>query len=271
ISHNMLKPKLLFLIAFAAISKSFAQCPVAGFNVNDTICVNLPFTVTNTSTANVNYSWDFCAGDLKNVPSCILTGTYGLSGPSGMDIETDGTNWYGFIANFGNNSITRFDFGNSLDNIPPPPVTLNLIGVFNFPVDIRMINDNGFWYAIVSNYGGNNLIKQDMDSLTNLAPASNSYSAGGLTAPHQAIIVKDGNNFKAMAAMTGGSNAIAIWDFGPSMSNNSPSFSSLALGAGGPAPISIAVAKECDQWYGMVPYISDGYIKRIKFGTAISN
>ncbi|MEP7168699.1 MAG: PKD domain-containing protein, partial [Bacteroidota bacterium] len=264
----MKKIKLFLWIAFAAVTNSFAQCPVAGFVASDTVCINFPFPVNDTSTTGLNYQWDFCAGDLKKAPSGFQVDTFPtLLNPFGIDIVTDGVNWYGFVVNYGNNSIARFDFGNSLDNTPPPPTPVAVSGL-NGPVEIKLINDNGYWYAIVSNSGDNTVLKLNMDSLTNTSPAAIALPSGvGFAGPSQSTIVKDHNNYIALVAMSG-SNKIGIWDFGTSMATNpTPTF----LAMPGTAPISLAVAKECNQWYGIVAYISDAIISRIKFGTSISN
>src|SRR6185436_6270555 len=170
------------------------------------------------------------------------------------------------IANFGNNSITRLDFGNSLDNIP---TDISFSAGLNGPVEIRLINDNGYWYAIVSNFNPNELVRLNMDSLTNISPSTNAFSAGGLIGPYYSTIVKDKNNYKVLAAMSG-RHAIGILDFGISMGNMSPVFTSVNI-PGSASPIAVTAAKDCDQWYGLVSFIDDAAIQRIQFGDSISN
>jgi gliding motility-associated-like protein len=62
--------------------------------------------------------FDF-GNDLGNQPNGVNLGSIGdFDYPCGFSFVNTGGNWYAFVANRDNNSITRLDFGNSLLNVP---------------------------------------------------------------------------------------------------------------------------------------------------------
>ena len=247
-----------------------SPCPIAGFIIPDTACAKVPIPVTNTSIYGINYDWDFCAGDLDSVPTCApLISTALFNSPYGSDMVTDGVNWYGFVVNYTGNNILRFNFGNSLDNIPAAPVVIiPSMDTLNSPADISVINDNGNWYALVTNNNAD-IIKLTMDSLTDTAPIGQAIiNSGGFTAPYQACLIKDGADYKYVVAYFA-NNAIGIFDFGTTLSNNVLGFDSIAFPVG-ESCTSISVAKDCDQWYGIAVYYFTGVVRSIHFGTSVT-
>ena len=52
-----------------------AACPTSSFEVPGSVCLEETIVFTNNSVNSVNYSWDFCVGDLGETPTAenILT------------------------------------------------------------------------------------------------------------------------------------------------------------------------------------------------------
>ena len=163
------------------------------------------------------YNWDFCTGDMLQTPQISsLTANidadnvvgFGMHNPESMDIVFDGINWYGFIANRGDASnrgtnLIRADFGNSLDNLPTYTSLGNPGGVLYNPRGIKVIKNNGNWFAFITNCGTTSglqdapfeLAKIDFGtSLANNTPSGVSFALGD-TANFAVIKVYNGGQF----------------------------------------------------------------------------
>lgn len=108
--------------------------------------------------------------DLLN-PSPIATNWFnvggGLDQPIDLHLFQEGNNWYGFTTNSENNTLTRFNFGNSFDNTPTGLDLGNVGGLLEYPTGVFAIDDNGFWRVFVVN-GGNNTRSSGNFSLVRL-------------------------------------------------------------------------------------------------------
>ena len=130
----------------------FAQL-VPGFTIPDTVCVNQLFNIINTTTGGSSYFWNFCSGNLSNNPIGLNMGNLGsVSGPVYSAILKEGSNYYVFISNYSNGTLTRLSFGNSLINTP---VSTNLgnLGVLQQYIEgiqIKKDSVTGNWYGFIS-------------------------------------------------------------------------------------------------------------------------
>jgi hypothetical protein len=106
---------------------------IPSFTIPDTVCVNTPVNITNTSTGATNYFWNFCVGGINSVPSAQNLGTFGglLSQPVFSDIVEDNGNYYVFVVDFYQGALTRLDFGTSLLNTPTATNLPNPSGALN--------------------------------------------------------------------------------------------------------------------------------------------
>lgn len=249
------------------------NCPVATFDVTDSVCTNTALVLINNSYAGSIFDWDFCAGDLERDPTNVSLGIQSLNTPDGIDFAFDGTNWYAFVCNNFQNTISRIAFGNSLDNTPISTATLTLSGAgLSSPRDIEMANDNGQWYALVNNSapGVNDLVRIDLDSLDDDSPDA-AVVASGLNFPFHSTLVKDGTDWVYLVANNEG-YTISVINFGNNLANNSPLTGTFPAGSASSfGPRAIAVAKDCDTWYGFVPMATDGTLMRVNFGSTITN
>lgn len=139
-------------LAFALITS--AQTVKPQFTAPDTVCVNTPFNVTNTSTDASSYYWSFCSADLNQEPELENLG--GFSGsfnqPVFFEYVFTNNNYYGFVVNYRGGNLIRLDFGNSLLNTPVPYNLGNFDGILPSDVGaegIQVIQNEGKWYAII--------------------------------------------------------------------------------------------------------------------------
>ena len=93
----------------------------ASFQSPDTVCVNRPVNITNTSIGASSFYWNFCVADIANTPpqGVNLGNLNGLLNiPVFMDYVQVNNNYYGFLVNLNTNRLIRLEFGNSLLNSP---------------------------------------------------------------------------------------------------------------------------------------------------------
>jgi hypothetical protein len=107
--------------------------------------------LTNTNPAVTNW------GNIGNIDQ-----------PIDLHVFRENGNWYGFTVSAENNTITRFNFTNSFNNVPTA-VNFGNIGVLNYPTGIYAIKHNGNWHVFVTNaLGGASLLRLDFgNSLLN--------------------------------------------------------------------------------------------------------
>lgn len=66
---NAMKTSIIFVSLFFLCSfKTYSQL---SFTVPDTVCVNEPVTITNTSIGATNYYWIFCVADISYRTACF--------------------------------------------------------------------------------------------------------------------------------------------------------------------------------------------------------
>ena len=86
---------------------------------------------------------------VSNMPSVVDLGDLSgvISSPQGVDIISDGTNWYGFVSLNGSSDIVRLSFGSDLTNTTPSTDVLSgITELVNInPVRaLRVVDDGGF-------------------------------------------------------------------------------------------------------------------------------
>jgi len=111
---------------------------------------------------------------LSNTPNIVNFGNLGsvLNDPRGLFIAQEAGNWYGFLFNYGTNSMVRFDMGSNISLTPSFSDEGNIGGLLNGPTDMAAVYDAGAWYFFVTNNRNSSLMRIDMGSLTNVNPPS---------------------------------------------------------------------------------------------------
>lgn len=264
----------LFLMFFLLRSGlMMGQCPVASFTLPDSGCAGEVFSITNSSTGGtgvLSSNWDFAAGDLRNPITGNNAGTFTgtVNSSLGVDLVFDGSNYFGFVANtYG--ALVRLDFGNDFHNAPVVNNLGNVNGLMGGMYDIHILQSGTDWFGFFHTNGGA-LVKLEFgSSLTNIPVAGNITLSGAVFGtPYYSDIVFDGQNYIYFGANQS-TNNISVVDLGTSLSGTNGTVHTFNVNAAG--PLSISVAKECDQWYGFVGYANITDISRIEFGTSLLN
>jgi gliding motility-associated-like protein len=130
---------------------------------------------------------------LLNTPSGYNLGNIGnLNFPHDLQIIKEDGKYYGFTANFLSNSITRFDFGNSINNIPTG-TNLGNIGSLEYPVGISLVKENSKWFMFVTNQRNKPSVSRLSfgSSLISVPSGANLGDFGVLEAPRDITIHKE--------------------------------------------------------------------------------
>ncbi len=216
--------------AFVADSCNILSNPVqVSFTAPDTVCVNSPVTITNTSTGASSYYWNFCVASIDAVPTAANIGNPGgLSMPVFIDYALYNGNYYGFLVNYNPGRLIRLDFGNSLLNNPVSVDLGNFSGIIPTGAEaIQIVQNEGRWYAII--VGGSpaagsspRILKVDFGSnLANTSPAATNWgNLGNMLQPIDLHVFKEGSNWYGFT-VNSENNTITRFNFTNSF-NNTP-------------------------------------------------
>jgi gliding motility-associated-like protein len=218
----------------------------------------------------------FGASLANNSPVGTNWGNIGnLAFPVDLYVFEEGGNYYGFTCNFENNTLTRFDFGNDLDN-PPTGINLGSFGgLINTPTGIFTVKENGRWYLMLTNERTNELLRMDFGtSLLNTTPVVQSLGNPGnaLYHPRDISLIKECGQTMAVvvngadpATQTGGS--VARFDFHDGIAGGNITGSNL----GNPNnlldfPHGIStVFREGNELYSFIPNVRNRSLVRMAF------
>lgn len=186
-NYHMFRKNLLTLFLSFCFSNIFGQCPLVNYSGKDSVCLNEMVNIVNAGDPSLNYYWDFCPGDLKLTPAIIPT-TIITSSPNDVKVIRENNFYYGFVASPGTTTLTRLDYGTSLNNTPvisnltsSPIITSGLYGL-----DIK--KEGNKWYAFAVGYSLNQLIRFEFDSINQVAPTITDVGVAGLSGSYKVHI-----------------------------------------------------------------------------------
>lgn len=261
----------LFLISNVFIPRVLSQ---AYFEAPDTICIDDTLQINNLSRDANTYYWSFCSGNLHYEPQGVNIPNPGtLNGPAFIDFAEDNDNYYAFITNHTDATITRNFYGEDFLNTPTS-VNLGNFGSIIPPhvQGIEVVNDNGNWYAFI--VGGqreeSRLVRLDFgNSLSNNPTATNLGNIGDMDYPGDLYIVNDNGNWYGFTVNYNNSS-ITRFDFGNSLSSP-PTAINLGSGLGLNQPCGIYPIREKGYWYFFITNYNSHEITRLYFGDNLSN
>jgi gliding motility-associated-like protein len=215
-----------YLVPYTVITPNSTNVNVS-FTAPDTVCVNTPVNITNTSTSASSYYWNFCVASIDAVPTVTNLGNPGgLTMPVFIDYGLYNGNYYGFLVNYNPGRLIRLDFGNSLLNNPTSVDLGNFSGVIPTGAEgIQIVQNEGSWYAII--VGGSpaagsspRILKMDFGpNLTNVSPiATNWGNLGNMLQPIDLHVFKEGTNWYGFT-VNSENNTITRFNFTNSFNN----------------------------------------------------
>ncbi|MBK9542302.1 MAG: PKD domain-containing protein [Bacteroidetes bacterium] len=209
---------------------------------------------------------------LMNVPATTNLGNIGGEisaglGRSNLELVNEGGNWYGLLACQGNAKLIRYDFGNSLTNVPTSTSTVYAqLGSSAF--FLNAIQDNGNLFLFIANTNASIEVFNYGSSITN-TPTTSTISVPGASLLFDVDIVKDCDQWIGFASSYSAS-AIFRLDFGTALTN-APTVSTLTpVNSLVSFPQNVKIGFDGKNWGAMVQN-SSGAILCLNFGSDLSN
>jgi gliding motility-associated-like protein len=244
------------------------------FEVPDTICIHDSVIINNTSREAQTYYWNFCSGNLFYDPGGVNFPDAGtLNGPAFIDFAEDGSDYYAFITNHTDGTITRYFYGNDFLSTPVSENLGNFGGIIPDHVQgLQVVQDDGQWYIFV--VGGqrdeSSLVRLDFgNSLSNTPVAVNLGNAGAMDYPIDLYIFQENGQWYGFTANFN-LNRLTQFYFGADLSNNPISITS-GEGLGLNQPCGLFPIKAEGNWYLFVSNYGSHEIILLDFRNSLTN
>lgn len=268
---------LLVCVLFTLLSGLPTLAQQATFTAPDTVCVNEPVNLNNTSAGGSSFYWNFCSGDIYQPPTVTNLGD--LNGnlyiPVFMEIAKEGQNYYGFIVN-NSHSIVRLDFGNSLLNTPTTWNFGNVGGLLpTTPEGLQIVQDANGWHVLVTGgntyaWNANIAVIHFGASLSNNNPTCVNWgNIGTLAYPTDLYAFQENGNWYAYT-LNSESSTITRLSFGTSF-NATPTGVNLGNLGSMQYPTGFGVTNVGGNWYMLVANTDGHTISRLDFGNSLLN
>ncbi|MDQ6763121.1 MAG: PKD domain-containing protein, partial [Bacteroidota bacterium] len=274
-----MKNTLAVFLLLLACTRSFSQTITASFNAPDTVCVNSPVAVQNTSQGATNYFWNFCTANINQPPVGTNLGNVGglLKTPVYIDYVFTNGNYYAFVTNNAPGGLLRLDFGNSLLNTPVVTNLGNIGGsIANNTEGVQIANDNGNWYVLIV---GGDVSDGSIPSLTtvslgtnianNTPTAVNWGNIGNLSYPHDLYVFNATGHWYGMT-VNYSNNTITLFDLKTSLSNT-PTATNLGNIGNLSGPTGIQAINDNGNWRVFVTNATSSTLTRLDFGPSLLN
>jgi gliding motility-associated-like protein len=251
------------------------------FTIPDTVCVNMPVNISNTSTNATNYFWSFCAAGGDKAPEAANIGNPGnmLVDPVFMDYVFSNGRYYGYVVSHIRGEVVRLDFGNSLLNTPTPRNFGNFNGVLPIYAEgIQVVQNQGRWYAIVVGGSVQNgvlpyIVKIDLGTdLSNNNPvATNWGNIGNMDQPIDLHVFQENGNWFGLT-VSAENNTITRFNFSSSFNNTPTAVNFGNIGGLLNYPTGIHAMKQNGNWHVFVTNAQgNASIVRLDFGNSLLN
>lgn len=269
-----MKSNLILLICCFLLVNSTLSGQVADFVIPDTVCINDDISIQNTSVGGSSYYWNFCSGNLAQTPIGINLGNTGsLNGPVYSAIANDNGNYYVFITNVNDGTLSRLSFGNSLINVPVS-TNLGTLGVLLKNIEgiqIKKDNVTGNWAGLIA--GGENrfLVKLNFgNNLNNTPVAINLGNTNNqMSYSHTIYTFNEGGNWYSLIGNSD-LNTIIRLNFGNSL-DNAPASENLGNVGGLNGPVGFYPVMENGNYYLFVVNKNSNTLSRLNFGNSLAN
>ncbi len=126
----------------------------------------------------------------------VVGGIGSLNSPTDLFPVKDNGNWYFFITNSGNSTVSRIDMGSTLTTANPNDNNIgNVDNEFGGPSGITFIRDCDSLVAFITNTTSNDLVRMEMADVTGPYTATNFTNVGQLQGPRGiSTIIRDRDN-----------------------------------------------------------------------------
>ncbi len=244
------------------------------FEVKDTACIGEMIPITNNSRDAASYYWNFCSGNLYYAPEGETMPDPGMiNEPAFIDFAEDNGEWFSFVTNHNDGTITRNYYGTDILSVP---VSENLGGFGVIPQHVQgvqVVNDDGNWFVfLVGGMGAESrLVRLNFgNSLLNTPVPENLGNFGGqLDYPIDLVMIEEGGNWYGFT-VNFNTNRITRFSFFGDLSVMVPATwtSSNLLGLDGPT--GLFPINENGVWYLFVSNNTSHEIIRMELGPTLA-
>ena len=171
----------------------------------------------------------------NQAPTAVSLGNIGgMAYPYEIFLFNENSNWYGYVTNSDNHTLTLLTFGNSLSNTPTG-TNIGNIGNLNRPFSARFLKDGNNWYAYITNFGSSTLTLLSFGtSLLNTPTGTNLGNPSGLlSGPNDLLFYRNCDQFLAYAVNYTGNSLVKL-----NFANNNIAGPVTATSMGSPAPFN---------------------------------
>ncbi|MEM4326357.1 MAG: PKD domain-containing protein, partial [Candidatus Pacearchaeota archaeon] len=206
------------------------------------VCGNTSLTLQNLSAGSSNYQWDFCLGDLNNIPQRVAN--YGLLDGQSLNFVKDPftNNWYAFVAN--PSGLVRLDFGNSVNNTP----TINFLGSLGITTSmfskVVVAYDGIRWMGYMGNASNRLLVFDFGTSITNVPTSSTTNVLTGISNARNVGLVKYNNQW--FFIVNNPSASFAVFTTGSILTNNLTHLQTVTSPVGSTVYVDSKILQKCN-------------------------
>jgi gliding motility-associated-like protein len=242
------------------------------FSVPDTVCINDSMQAVNLSREASSYYWNFCSGNLAYVPEGEnLTNIGQVNGPAFIELVKTGNDFYSFITNHVDGTLTRNFFGNSLLN-DPVSVNLGSIGGISHLEGIQVIQDQGKWYGFVTGGIGveSSLLRLEFGTSPEGMPAvTNLGNIGDISYPIDLFMYKENLTWIGLT-VNYTTSTLTRFVFNNGL-ENPPEGENLGNPANLDAPCGLHAMLDKGSWIVFTTNFHSNTLSRIDFGASLQN
>jgi len=263
---------MYFFLALASdgySQNSSRMAVIAAFSMPDTACMNNPIPIENLSQGATTYLWQFCTGDpLTDIHGIDLGNPSNtLDEPLGIVLVYDGVYFYAFNTNSISGTITRTTWMNGLTK-PPVSVNLGNFGILSPGIyGIQVENDNGKWYAFVTD--GSSLVRISLGTSlsADVQMAKKVVTSPFMNKARGLVIEKDGNKWVGFCTNFPASTITRfIWS---DSLTSTPEVADLGNIGGLTEPMQPALLRDNSGWYMFVANTTS--LTQLSFGYSLLN
>ncbi|WP_258101588.1 PKD domain-containing protein [Marinoscillum pacificum] len=261
-----------FVFILVASLPGSGQCLDSDFGLDESVCLNENILLENATTGATSYNWDFCSGNLWQLPDSESLGV--LSGSSLFDLATHHKGvHYGFYTDRTGNRLYRIELASDLSEVSQTTNFGNIGGYLSSPDKVLLYEESGQWYGLVTNdQSSDNLVRLSFGSSLGNDPTAESLGdfGGKLNRPRGIRLEQDGDSL-VLLVLNRGDNTLSVVNFGSSITTIPSDESVLKSGAITDASVTLdlSLGKDCDQWYGFSVSAGNGNIHRFSFGDSL--
>jgi gliding motility-associated-like protein len=246
----------------------------AGFICPDTVCVNEDINIQNLSSGGSTFYWNFCSGNLATSPTGVNMGNTGnLNGPVYSAIARDGENYFVFITNVNDGTLTRLFFGHNLTGTPVA-TNLGTLGELEKNIEgITITKDSatGNWFGMIAGGENRQLLRLSFgNSLSNTPVAANLGNISDkMSYTHTIYTFYESGNWYSLIGNSDLNTLIRL-NFGNSLVNI-PTATDLGNIGSLNEPVGFYPIQDNGTWYLFVVNKKDNSLSRLNFGSSLLN